>query len=186
MTKRARRKPSTPRVIDGRRPENWGAEIPDLPNHAGTEANKDHKGRIVSAWRSNVANRLYAHKAITTDHVAAFQGLCGDWAGWKGLDGTAGHAEKVDGGRGCAELVTDRMMKCHLSVEWCLSQVGPLSRALLEAFCVASVEEDRPMEWRGLVQKVTGEGRDREQRQIAVYAFEELRIVKQGGHRVAA
>jgi hypothetical protein len=185
MAKR-RNKPSAPRVIDGRNPENWGAEIPALPAHADTEANRDAKGRVVSAWRSNVANRLFKAKAIGSEHVAAFQGLCEAWAGWKGLDGSSGHAEKVDGGSGCVEIVNDHMIRCGREVERDLSSVGPQTRALLKAFCVATVEEDRPMMWRGIVERVTGEAREREQRDKAVYAFEELALVRQGVTRRAA
>lgn len=183
---RGRGKPSEPRVIDGRNPETWGASIPDLPAHQDTEANRDGRGRIVSAWRSNVANRLFAYKAIGSEQVAAFQGLCEAWAGWKGLDGIAGHGEKVDGGRGCAELVTDRMIQCGREVDRDLTQAGPQTRALLEAFCVATVEEDRPMHWRGIVERVTGEGREKEQRAKAVYAFEELALIRRGPVRRAA
>lgn len=103
---RGRGKPSEPRVIDGRDPSNWGASIPDLPAHDGTEAKRDAKGRIVSAWRSNVANRLFSYKAIGSEQVAAFQGLCEAWAGWKGLD------RLEAAGEGSEKLSADVLAAC--------------------------------------------------------------------------
>ncbi|MCA6270693.1 hypothetical protein, partial [Phenylobacterium sp.] len=55
--------------------------------------------------------------------------------------------------------------------------VGPVFRPLLEAFMVATVEEDRPMHWRGIVERVTGIGARDAQSSTVRLALETLRRV---------
>jgi hypothetical protein len=103
--------------------------------------------------------------------------LAETWATWRGLAGTEGRTEAVDGGTGSAELVTDRMIVAGRQVERTLAGVGPMDEALLIAFMVATVEEDRPMAWRGIVERVSGvTGRDA-QPAIVRAALENLRRV---------
>lgn len=133
--------------------------------------------RMVSAYRSNVFTVLLKSQTIHQGHYNAAQTLIEDWAEWKGLDGKPGQGEFVDGGSGCAELITDRMIVAGRRVSRTLDQVGPMDRELLSAFMVATVEEDRPMVWRGIVQRVTNiDQRDR-QSTIVVGALENLRRV---------
>jgi hypothetical protein len=82
--------------------------------------------------------------------------LAEDWAIWKGLAGSRGSTVQVDGGAGSAELVSDAMIQAGRRVARALAAVGPLDASLLSAFMVATVEEDRPMQWRGIVERVTG------------------------------
>lgn len=153
------------------------AEIQRLIN-MGATVTVDPARRVVSAFRSNFANLLLARKTITQNqHDAAYR-LSVDWATWKGLDGKAdSFGEIVDGGSGCAELVTQRMIEAGKEVARTLAQLLPVDRRLMEAFMVATVEEDRPMVWRGLVLRVTGATAREAQTRLVVQALESLRCV---------
>lgn len=148
----------------------------------GATVNRDRAGHILSAYRSNVFTRLRDAKprpAINAgQHDAAMQ-LVVLWAAWKGLDGGGDRLdEKVDAAGSAsltAALVTDRMLRAGYEVAEVLAGVGLMDRALLAAFMVATVEEDRPMEWRGIVQRLTGEDRRERQAAMVACALENLR-----------
>lgn len=170
-----RRKPHDPAAALEER-LNIKAEVSRLEGQ-GAEVSLGPDGRIVSAWRSNVFTVLLRSGSITTNHHNAAMRLATDWASWKGLAGSSGRMEAVDGGSGSAELVNDRMLVARRAVDRALVQVGPMDRALLVAFMVATVEEDRPMVWRGIVERVSGvTGRDA-QPAIVRAALENLRRV---------
>lgn len=142
----------------------------------------DARRQIVSARRSNVFQLLLSRNTITPNQYDAAYRLGEDWAQWKGLDGKGegGDAGYVDGGSGCAELVTDRMINAGKRVASILSDTPPIEAKLIRAFMVATVEEDRPMVWRGIVLRETGETvRDR-QTQLVVAALELLRQAYEG------
>ena len=152
----------------------------------GATVTTDPAGRVISARRSNVFNLLLARGTITPNqHDAAYR-LAQDWATWKGLDGKGERSEFVDGGAGSAELVTDRMISAGRRIVDAFWGVGHQHIALLSAFMVATVEEDRPMAWRGIVQRTSGETvRDR-QTVAVVGALEALRSVYEQPRREAA
>lgn len=153
----------------------------------GAEVTVDRAGKIVSARRSNVFTLLLARGTITPNqHDAAYR-LAQDWATWKGLDGgPEPGAGKVDGSSGSRELVTDRMIQAGKRATHTLSLIEPLQCVVLEAFMVATVEEDRPMAWRGIMQRLGVTVRDR-QTQIIVSALEALRqVYEQPAERRAA
>lgn len=154
---------------------------------AGATVTTDATGRVISAYRSNVFNLLLARKTITQNQHDAAHRLSVDWATWKGLDGKGDtFGEQVDGGSGCAELITDRMIRGGKDVACALGALIAYDRRLLEAFMVATVEEDRPMAWRGIVQRVTGENiRDR-QTAMVVCALDSLRAVYEGPRQARA
>jgi len=144
-----RRKPHDPAAAERERAATK-AEVERLAG-MGAEVNLGPDGKIRSAWRSNVFTVLLRSGSITTNHHNAAMRLATDWAAWKGLAGSSGRMEAVDGGAG--------------------------SRALLVAFMTATVEEDRPMAWRGIVERVSGvTGRDA-QPAIVRAALENLRRV---------
>lgn len=153
----------------------------------GATITTDNTGRIVSARRSNVFNLLLTRKTITQNQYDAAYRLSVDWATWKGLDGKGeAFGEFVDGGSGCAELVTDRMIRAGRDVSGALAIVFGNDRRLIEAFMVATVEEDRAMVWRAIVERVTGETiRDR-QTAMVVTALESLRCVYEGPRQARA
>jgi hypothetical protein len=130
---------------------------------------------------------LLQRGTITPNQHDAAHTLCLAWAQWKGLDGRPElFGEVVDGGTGAAELITDRMIRGGREVEYTLAQIEAQERRLLEAFVVATVEEDRPMQWRGIVERVAGVTvRDR-QTELVVGALESLRAVYQEPGRAAA
>ena len=170
-----RRKPHDPAAAERERAA-VKAEVQRL-EAMGAEVNIGPDGKIRSAWRSNVFTVLLRSGSITPNHHAAAMRLAETWAVWRGLAGTEGRTEAVDGGTGSAELVTDRMILAGRQVERVLAGVGPMDEALLVAFMVATVEEDRPMAWRGIVERVSGvTGRDA-QPAIVRAALENLRRV---------
>jgi hypothetical protein len=93
--------------------------------------------------------------------------------------------EVVDGGQGAAELVTDRMIRAGRDVDRALSSVEPLSRVILEAFMVATVEEDRAMAWRGIMERLGVRVKERQTRAV-VDALEGLRMFYEEPGKVAA
>lgn len=137
------------------------------------------------AWRSNVFRLLLERKSITTNHYEAAYQLIGAWAAWKGLDGKGEtFGEIVDGSNGSAELVTDRMIRAGREVAHLLSAIGAVNAGILTAFMVATVEEDRAMHWRGVMERCGVFGRDRQVRAF-VDACEALRAVVEGDRRAA-
>jgi hypothetical protein len=159
------------------------AEIARLESQ-GVVVKLDPGRRIVSAYRSSVFNLLLERKTITPNqHDAAYR-LSLDWAAWKGLDGKpdAG-AEFVDNGRTPPDkrcLVSDRAIQAGIDVEAVMRMLPTPARRLIKAFMVATVEEDRPSAWRGIVQRETGcLVRDR-QTELVVAALELLRQAYEG------
>jgi hypothetical protein len=152
----------------------------------GAKLTLDRGGKVVSARLTNVFNLLLQRGTISADHYDAAYTLANDWAAWKGLDGKGdSFGEAVDGGSGCAELVTDRMIRAGRAVSRALGEVDPLSRVILETFMVATVEEDRPMAWRGVMERLGIHVRDR-QTALVVASVEALRRQYQEPGRVAA
>jgi hypothetical protein len=152
----------------------------------GGDVRLDASGRIISAWRTNVFRLLLERGTITPNHHDAAYTLAKDWAAWKGLDGKPEQlGEVVDGGSGNAELVNDRMIRAGRDVRRALEAIEPMSRVILEAFMVATVEEDRCMAWRGIMERLGVPAKER-QTQAVVAALEELRVFYQEPGRVAA
>lgn len=145
----------------------------------GATVTTDRAGNILSAYRSNVFTRLRDAKptpAIDAGQHDAAMRLCELWAQWKGLDGKVdAPIERVDEPTKERSHVTDRMLRAGSAVNEALGGIGPMDRELLTAFLVATVEEDRPMDWRGIVQRVTGEDRRERQVVMVVSALENLR-----------
>jgi hypothetical protein len=161
------------------------AERKRLTN-SGATVTVDNVGRIVSAYRANVFRLLLERGTITPNHHDAAYTLGLSWAAWKGLDGKPEtFGGYVDGGGGCAELVTDRMIRGGRDVARALASVEPGAKAILEAFMVATIEEDRAMVWRGVMERLGYHARDR-QTQAVVAALEGLRAYYQEPGRVAA
>lgn len=152
----------------------------------GAEVTVDKRtGQILSARRSNVFNLLLSRGTITQNHHNAAYELAEAWAAWKGLDGKGeAFGEIVDGGNGSAELVTDRMIRAGRHVAYLLGGLGEADGVILKAFMVATVEEDRPMAWRGIMERCGVFGKER-QTAVFVGACEALRAVVEGDRRAA-
>lgn len=142
----------------------------------GAEVSLDPAGRVVSAFRRNVFGALLRAGALSQSQHDAAMRLTSDWATWKGLDGRPEELVRVDGGEGRRELVTDRMIAAGRRVEAALGDVGRADRGLLAALVADAVEADRPAPWRQTVADVTGERREKEQREKVVNALENLRL----------
>jgi hypothetical protein len=142
----------------------------------GATVTVDRAGHLISAYRSNVFRLLLERGTITPNHHDAAYTLGLSWAAWKGLDGKAeAFGEQIDGSSGCAELVTDRMIRAGRDVERAMCAVPLKARAILTAFMVATVEEDRPMAWRGVMERLGYVSRNG-QTEAVVAALEALRI----------
>jgi hypothetical protein len=144
----------------------------------GATVTQDRAGRIMSAYRSNVFNLLLNRGSITPNHHDAASRLAESWAAWKGMDGKQDGGAKVDCGSTAPHtraLVTDRMVKAGKDVAWTLAGIPQPHRRLLEAFMVATVEEDRPMVWRGIVERETlvlkGKRHDKVDPQLVAVVF---------------
>lgn len=184
MSKRTKRKPHDPAKATEERLRN-AEEVARL-KAAGAEVTIDKRtGRLISARRSNVFTLLLARGTITQNHHNAAYDLAEAWAAWKGLDGKGeAFGGIVDGGNGSAELVTDRMIRAG---KWVVATLDPIhadDARILTAFMVATVEEDRPMAWRGIMERCGVFGRDR-QTSAFVAACEALRAVVEGDRRAA-
>lgn len=166
---------------------NLSPDSASLPAFADVETERQNRKAAANrAWRSNVFRLLLERQTITPSHHEAAYQLIDDWAAWKGLDGKAStFGQAVDGGSGCAELVTDRMIKAGRRVTHALGSVGGTSAVILRAFMVATVEEDRAMAWRGIMERI-GIAKREHQTRYFVAALEELRAHYQEPRRAAA
>ena len=183
----AKRKPHDPaaRIKAENERREQAQEIERL-KASGAEVTLDRGGKLISARRSNVFNLLLKRGSITQNHYDAAYTLANDWATWKGLDGKADRiGELVDGSSGCREIVTDRMIAAGRRVNATLSALRPNSRIILEHFMVATVEEDRAMQWRGIMERI-GIKTPAKQVPALVEAVEDLRQHHEGRERRAA
>lgn len=175
-----RRKPSDPAaaakaMIDRIEREAERKRLTD----SGATVTVDNVGRIVSAYRSNVFRLLLERGTITPNHHDAAYTLGLSWAAWKGLDGKPEtFGGYVDGGGGCAELITDRMIRGGRDVGRAMAALDDASARILSAFMVATIEEDRAMSWRGIMQRL-GYHAERQQTKAVVAALEGLRFYYQ-------
>lgn len=172
---RRRSKPTDPATIQQRRADRLAneGEIKRLRD-AGAVVNLDRARLILSAYRANVFRKLLEARTISQAQAGAAERLCEDWAAWKGLDGKPAPLPIPSGPGGTAECVTDRMIKAGDRVRAALEAVGPMDRELLIALVMAAVEEDRAMNWREIVQRVTGVLQTVRQSQMIVAALENL------------
>lgn len=180
----AKRKPKSPEQIQAekllRRAKDFDAVNLDpsavvLPAYADVQIDRTGRKNVTRAWRSNVFRLLLERKSITLDHFTAAEKLCADWAEWKGLTGARDSmGEQVDGGKGSAELVTDGMIRAGRRVDDAKRSLTEGQWRILSAFAVATVEEDRAMAWRGIMERLGITVRDR-QPQAAREALEALR-----------
>lgn len=158
----------------------------------GATVKRDPTGHILSAYRSNVFNLLLSRGAITPAHHDAASRLADEWRTWKGLDGrpelpmefVSGSGELGVAEAGFASA--KRRDKAGFKVAGWICQLERDHGKLLCAFMVASVEEDRPMAWRGVVEREIGETRREKQTALVVEALDALVGVLQGRERRAA
>lgn len=125
----------------------------------GAEITTDCARRVISARRSNAFTLLLVANAITTTHHDAATRFAEQWAAWKGCDGRETLGAKVDCGTTpphTRSLVTDRMIAAGRYVNDTLDSLLEPDSRLLTALMVATVEEDRPMSWRGIVERIYG------------------------------
>jgi hypothetical protein len=184
-----RRKPHDPAALQRAAAERAArdAEVKRL-RESGAEVTTDRGGRVLSARRSNVFNLLLKRGTITQGHHNAAYTLALDWAAWRGMEGEPEVSPgRIDRCPGSKALVTDRMIAAGDKVASALAAVS--ERLMLEAFMVATVEHDRPMAWRGIVERTAGVTVRERQTVAVVGMLEELREhyeAPKAQHRVAA
>ena len=127
---------------------------------------RDTTGRPLGAWRTNPFRLLSTGKSPTLSEEEADAGmrLLMVYAIAKGLDGESERQNlgRIDGGDPDAWGRADRRIKAikryGLALEFVCDgkREKNASRRILEALMFAMVEEDRPLVWRGIVQRETG------------------------------
>lgn len=154
----------------------------------GAEVNVDDRtGKLLSARRSNIFNILLNAGSISQNEHDAAMRFARLWAAWKGCDGGGGHAEKVDGGSGSAELVTDRQIIAGRHIDGILKYLGPTSRALIKAFMYDYVERCEVTVWRATVERITGiKGRDAQTAPVIMMCKDLCAVMEAPKARVAA
>jgi hypothetical protein len=125
----------------------------------GADVTIDRGGRVVSARLSNVFNLLLKRESINlSQHDAAYR-LAAQWAKWKGLDGGPEPRSEFVCGSGELEeaetgyVAAKRRDEAGNRVADVLSHLEPNVAKLISAFMVATVEEDRCMAWRGIMER---------------------------------
>jgi len=183
----AKRKPHDPaaRIKAENERREQAQEIERL-KASGAEVTLDRGGKLISARRSNVFNLLLARKAIELGHFNAAYELAEDWAIWKGLDGkpelSMGRVDQVAASK---TLVTDRMIAAGKRVANAIQSLSPTAHVIMRLFMVATVEEDRPMAWRGIMERAGVKARDMQAGALRD-ALEQLRVYYEEPGRRAA
>lgn len=143
---------------DDDRPESWGV-APDalrLPANADVEAARDGRGRVTSAHRSDVFERLHARGGLSVAELAAVRRLQGDMGARAGLFRPEAGLVYVDQ-QGSSEGVTQRMVAAGRRVERALALVGPRQALLLRGLLEPATTTGSLVDWRAVVARETAE-----------------------------
>lgn len=147
-----------------------------LASFSGIEVKRDESGKPRSAWKSNPFEVLRVKGVIDHDLANTGHDLMDIYAKSKGLDGGPALKvyDQVDGNLSDGWGIEDRKRLFANLYADILSELTPVSAQLAHAFAVAIVEEDRPMAWQGIVQRVTGHTNPQRQSSRMVQLCEEL------------
>lgn len=159
-----------------RQPEGFGVNEASLSlaQNAGTEIRRDGHGKARSLWRSNPFKLLLDSGALSHDDANAAHDLIEIYARSKGLAGApAPSGVVVDGGNPDAWGAEDRRQYNIRLIALIMDSLSLKSAALARAFCLAIVEQDRPLDWRAIVAQTIGEAaRDRQTTRMQVLCEE--------------
>lgn len=165
-------------------PDRWGEDPltqSELAAHARQGANValDLRGRIRHAHRADWIGQLSERDQLTREQTAALRRLeedmierAGNGGGGEAIVRYAAQGAVIES-QGDACAVTDRMVEAGRRVDAALTLVGPPSSRLLHALLMPGVEGLR-VNWRGMVQKITGEKFDATQAAVVRYAAQAL------------
>ena len=125
----------------------------------GIEVKRDNKGKVQTAWKTNPFKLLADSGTLSQDEANAAHDAMAIYAASKGLDGAAPPMvhDRVDGNDPDAWGREDRKQWNVKLWGLIIGKLSGSSAKLAYAFAVAIVEEDRPMVWRGIVERVLGE-----------------------------
>ena len=163
-------------------PENWGADGKALARQPDVKVVAGARGRVQTARRDDVFDRLLARGALSQSAHQAIRRLDADMTERRG-EGERGSGEKVDGG-GARDLVTQRMLDAGDRVDGLergvLPRVGRrdagLLREMLEPRRVITGGLDR---WRLVVATITGETNQHAQSAVLRAACDNLALAYQ-------
>ena len=166
--RRARSHPADPLAIARRRaaeraqsaePATWGldCEAIRLAANADIETRADAAGRTVRARRQDVFDLFFARGRLSQGALDAIRRLQADVAALHAhAGGVAAYAERID--RSSTDRGLDeRGLRAGRRTARVLALTGQASARLLAVLCEAGAALGRGGDWRGLVQRETGE-----------------------------
>jgi len=138
-----------------RKPDGFGVNESSLamPANEGTEVKRDHRGKAKAVWRSNPFKLLLESGTLTHEAANAAHDLMTIYARSKGLAGGPGDLRIGIAGDPDGWGAEDRKqynIRLYASI---IDGLTIKSAKLAKAFAYAIVEEDRPMAWRGIVER---------------------------------
>lgn len=158
-------------------PERWGetrltkTEIAAYDRHD-VEYGVDPRGRLKHARKADCFHQLHSKGALTDEQLAAIRRLEADMIMRAGYGASAPTLDKVDRS-GDAAAITDTMVDAGKRVDDALALVGPPSSRVLKALVEPGVECQN-VDWRAVVQIITGESNDRAQAAVVRLASQSL------------
>jgi hypothetical protein len=144
-------------AAEGRKVENWGLNgdggLYDYKRHVGTRMTRDAAGKPRGVWRANPFTVLVTRGTIGRDEGHAGMDWLGIYAAAHRLDGPPeeGRIAPADPDAGWSHEDRHRFYVRLLAAV--AERLTAKSRQLAEAFAQALVEEDRPPDWRTLVER---------------------------------
>jgi hypothetical protein len=160
-------------------PDRWG-EAPKADELAtlkrtGAEVALDRLGRVKFAHRGDVFHQLAGRDAITPRQHQAIRRLEADIAERLGVGGKGEALDVIDGGSaGGAQGYTQRQVDAGKRVDAILAMVGPPACRLLQAILEPPLATGCAVQWRRVVETITGEMRAEAQTALLRFACESL------------
>lgn len=121
-----------------------------LQAFAGTNITRDDRGKPRGCWRTNPFTALIERGTITQDESNAGMDLLRFYAASKGLDGPP------EPGRAPTQSEWSKEDRRQYHIRLYAAVMARLTRntsTLANAYAYALIEEDRPIEWRGIIER---------------------------------
>ena len=143
---------------DAVHPERWGvaAEPLALPAQGDVAAQRDGRGRVSHAHRTDVFERLHERGSLSDGQLAAVRRLERDIGLRAGLFRMPADLVKVDA-QARTEGATQRMLEAGRRVDAALAATGPRCAILLRALVEPAVLKGAAVDWREVVARETAE-----------------------------
>lgn len=145
----------------------------EMAVNADVQVKRDKGGRIKSAWRTNPFVLLRGKGTISDDEANAGEDMVAIYAASKGLEGAP--EDKPYWQYDPEGYGPEDRKRFHIRLfAGIMARLSESSRKIAEAIAYAMIEEDRPMVWAGIVQRVTGAATMQRQSERFVMMCEEL------------